>query len=702
VSKRSAKNQVITHHGARVIGRKSVAKTAPPAVGTEPLITSAESLRFQRQNKHNPLPSLKPEMLSRVLDQFEHGYIRDAVLLWEKIAERDDTIASVKPKREKDVSQLDMQVVVSPDAGATGDEHKRVLDRFWKSVRCMNAYDRNERGGFRRLVKQMMSAVSYRYAVHHIIWQPRPDGDLRATFEFVPLWQFENRTGRLRYLPSISATSGEVLVDGEWMVTTGDGLMIACSIGYLAKRSAFNDWLIFSEKFSVPGVMGRTSAKKGSAEAEAMRSAVETFGHDWVACIYGDDGTHQEPIKLIQAQGSPQGMPMPAVVERVDRKFAALYRGADLSSMSSSSGEGTGASLQEKETDILRRDDAEMIAETLEEISRMVIEWHFGNGTEPLARVELVVPVQEDTGKVIDAGLKLAEKGARVSKSALMERVNVPEAKDDDDVLGGKTPDATSGKARFENRLKNALGQEAVANAAVPEDLTMRLTDALSADLQPLGKALADAARAGDLPAMQAALRKISESMPEFIQSEAMEDLMADEMISALLGEAEEVENGDFKGHPFRGNQWEGGHDWKSLGLLPASKIQPDFAHAPLKPFQAVARLMIGEEVIDEAGFKVRFTEETLEHFMDKPRAERNRRLSELDDAVGAVKRPHEVWRNSGHTVYLRKYADPGVRGMSRWMAVFVPKDVTRTYYSSSRINKADESFRRGTLLRKR
>jgi hypothetical protein len=414
----------------------SMANTAPPASGTEPLVTSAEALRWQRQQKYSPLPFLKPEMLVRALDAFEHGNLCEPVLLFEKMAERDDVIASVKPKREKDVSQLDRQIVKTGD-GPEADAHAEVLEEFWNAVRCYNSYDRNERGGFRRLVKQMMTAVSFRYAAHHIVWQPRADGSLRALFELVPLWQFENRTGRLRYLPAMTGTAGEILADGEWMVTTGDGLMIPCSIGYLAKRSAYNDWLIFSEKFSVPGVLGRTTGRKGSAEGEAMRSAVESFGHDWTAVVYGDDGTHAEPIKLVQAAGNPSGMPMPAVIERVDRKFASLYRGADLSSMSSNSGEGTGASLQEKETDILRRDDAEMIAETLEEVSRMVIEWHFGRGVEPLARVELVVPVQEDTTKVIQNGLALAAAGASVSLSNLMERAGLAEATEAADRVQG-------------------------------------------------------------------------------------------------------------------------------------------------------------------------------------------------------------------------------------------------------------------------
>jgi|GEM_PF-1362861 len=493
-------------------GRDGEQNMAPITAGSGPLHTSAMALKFLRQNKHNPLPYLKPEMLSRVLESFEHGRMREAVLLWEKMAERDDMISNVKPKREKDVSQLDMQVVMQPDSGEAGKAQQEVLEKFWSNVRAVNAYDRNERGGFRRLIKQMMSAVSYKYAAHHIIWQPHPNGELHATFEFVPLWMFENTTGKLRYLENMSALTGKDLDDSQWMVTVGDGLMIASSIGYLAKRAAFNDWLVFSEKFAVPGVLGRTSAKAGTPEADAMTEATQAFGHDWCAVITGDDGTHAEPIKIVQAQGNPSGMPMPAVIERVDRRIAALYRGADLSSMSSgASGEGSGASLQEKETDILRRDDAETIAETLSEVSRMVLEWHFGNGVAVLARVELVVPVAEDATKIVDSASKLADRGAKVSTSALMARLNIPEATDEADAL---TP--TRASAPVPPAGKEGLANDGRAGAAAPDaNYAAELRKALATDLQPLGDALLAAYRAGDYAAMQGALKKISNDMPE-------------------------------------------------------------------------------------------------------------------------------------------------------------------------------------------
>ena len=536
---------------------QAVANVAPITADSGPLHTSAEALRYIRQNKHNPLPYLKPEMLSRVLESFEHGRIREAVLLWEKMAERDDMLSSVKPKREKDVSQLDMQVVVDADSGQAGLEHRAVLQRFWKTCRAVNSYDRNERGGFRRLIKQMMTATSYRYAAHHIIWDVRPNGELRATFEFVPLWLFENTTGKLRYLKSMSAITGEDLDDSEWMVTVGDGLMIACSIGYLAKRSAFNDWLIFSEKFSVPGVLGRTSAKSGTPEALAMEAAVMAFGHDWCSLITGDDGTHAKPIEIIQAAGNPAGMPMPAVIERIDRRMAALYRGADLSSMSSGQhSKGAGASLQEKETEILLRDDAETLAETLAEVSRLVIEWHFGNGVEPLARVELVVPIQEDSNQIVTSATQLADRGAKVSSSALMERLNLPAAKDGADALQPMAKGPAPGMSA--DVVPGSLS-ESLHNSAVDTGL-QDLRKALAADLQPLGDALYGAYQQADFSAMRAALRKISADMPALAgDADNLSVLLAGEMASAYLGDgAEEVENGDSPGHPFRGNQHHG------------------------------------------------------------------------------------------------------------------------------------------------
>ncbi|MFT3992032.1 MAG: hypothetical protein QM680_11540 [Luteolibacter sp.] len=105
------------------------------------------------------------------------------------------------------------------------------------------------------------------------------------------------------------------------------------------------------------------------------------------------------------------------------------------------------------------------------------------------------------------------------------------------------------------------------------------------------------------------------------------------------------------------------------------------------------------------ARLAVGFTGAILDHWKDeqKPAQEIRRRLMELDDAQGAVKQPQEVWeiptKLGPQRAYLRKYKASG-KQPERWMAVFVPSGTGRTYFSSGSPTQADNSFRKGTLIR--
>jgi len=101
--------------------------------GNGPLLTDAESLKAVRRMKINPISSLTAPYLVSALDNFEYGHLRDAALLFDVIAERDDTLKSVKPKREKEVSQLGWQI--QPLTGVDGKDadylaQEDVLQKF--------------------------------------------------------------------------------------------------------------------------------------------------------------------------------------------------------------------------------------------------------------------------------------------------------------------------------------------------------------------------------------------------------------------------------------------------------------------------------------------------------------------------------------------------------------------------------------------
>lgn len=419
----------------------------------------AEAVRFARRTRYSPISGLSAQSLTRSLDGFERGDLREASIMWAAMASRDDTIPGVKAKREKSVAHKRLETV-GLEKSAEADAHREVLEAFWRNARYVSAWDRNDAGGVQKLIRRMQESVSYQYSAHHIVWQPTRDG-LRATFEHVPLWFFEAREARLRFLPSGYGLEGAELDPREWLISYGDGLMFASSIGYFLKRASLQDWLRFSEKFAMPGTLGKTSALKDSPEGRSMRDAVASFGQEWAAVIYGDDGSGRSGIELIQANGNPAAMPMPALIERVDRKIAALYRGADLSTMSSSNPDGTGASLQAEEQDILERADAADRSEELRSVERTVIEWQFGAGTEPLAQTRLMVPEREDQKLLLDATKIFVGMGARIPVRDTLGRFGLSEAENDEAVLGAGDADTAANAAhdgwRFQGR--NERGQ---------------------------------------------------------------------------------------------------------------------------------------------------------------------------------------------------------------------------------------------------
>jgi phage gp29-like protein len=391
---------------------------------TESLI-SADVVQLALRSRFNPLRGLTPQLLSVYLDNFLLGFVAYAALVWDQIEKRDDIIRNVASKRKKALARYkrkSFQREESPEAAA----HAQALDDFYDNMTVVNALDQNETGGFPLLVRQMMDAVGKYYAVHEIVWQPGSSGDggdiLTAELRFVPLWFFENRSGRLQFLKlPLGGAEGEPLEPGGWMITKGDGIMEACSIAYMFKNMPLKDWVSYSDKYGTPGVLGQTNAAKGSEAGEALKAAVASFGQNWSGVVYGADGAIKDPISLITARGEGT-LPFPPLVERMDRALASLWRGSDLSSISA---DNKGASLQQDESDILLEDDAAMISETLHlYIDRWVIWQKFG--VKPLAYSRIVVPETKNVSLDLMIDELLLKAGARLGERERLEYYGRP------------------------------------------------------------------------------------------------------------------------------------------------------------------------------------------------------------------------------------------------------------------------------------
>jgi phage gp29-like protein len=347
---------------------------------THTLTTPARLRHGSARSRFNPAPNLTPETLARMLDAFSAGELRSTALMWEVIEQRDDVLKSVATKRKKAPARFGWDIHPledSPEAKA----HAEALQHCYEHLGCTHATDQNMTGGLELLLTQMMDAVGKRYSVHEIVWQPRPGPEprLSATFRHVPLWHFDNTQGQLRLLQS----EGQPLLlePGSWLVNTGDGLMEACSIAYLYKHLPLRDWLVYCERNGMPGVRGVTDALPGTDAWDAAREAVRDFGAEFHALM-----TRDTTIEAIDLAGSGP-LPYPALVERMDRAMAALWRGSSLGSVA---GEGSGITLQSHETALIEREDISHLSAQLHaQVDRFVIRYLFGDDVLPRARIRL-------------------------------------------------------------------------------------------------------------------------------------------------------------------------------------------------------------------------------------------------------------------------------------------------------------------------
>lgn len=380
-----------------------------------------------RRVRYNPISNFTPQRLTQALDQWDLGYLRDAALLWDVLERRDDVLKNAGPKRRKSVSRQAWEIVASEKSRAASRQ-KEALEYFYRNLSVTDAINENVRAGFPQLVRGMMDAQFQYFAVHEVVWIPG-DGGLTAELRKVPLWFFENRTGRLRYTGPELAFDGVALDEDGWLITCGDGLMEAASVCCMFKRFSLQDWLNFGEKFGLPGIHGECAAAKGSAEWEDFTAALESFANDWI--IATASGTK---INLIEA-GKTGDAPFQPMVDRMDRRLAALCRGADLSSISRDK-EGTGASLQGDETDTLVEDDCALVTETLnEQIDKRVIRLVFGPAAPVLANIRINPPKKRDIAQDLNVDRFLLQHGAPVSVADALERYGRPAPDEGEDLL---------------------------------------------------------------------------------------------------------------------------------------------------------------------------------------------------------------------------------------------------------------------------
>ena len=508
--------------------------------------------------KGNALWGANPDVLVTAVTAYHSGNIAQLAKIVDAYERQDDVAATGRMKRDASVARCEHTVLI--EEGHEDDPraqlHRETLQRFWATIRCTSAFNRAERGGIRLLKKQMMSARTHGWSAHNILWHTE-GGTLRAEFVQIPMWHFENLTGELRFREHVTDWYGVPLWDGGWLINSATPIGPAVALACCAKRMSLQDWMLFSERAATPGLLGKTAAAPGTEAWNNLCEMLNRWSRAWVGAV--DKDTDITPVNL--NTGTP---PMPQLVERMDRAIAALYRGADLSTISK--GEGLGASLQGEESDMLESDQCAEISEALhEQVDRLVIRYECGDD-EPLAYIwiePVSKPDVESNTKIDD---HLAKFGIRLSKRDMLQRYGRAEAADAADALEppaqgfgdgqspsfGGLPTPPRGLPNAQPSCKGRLTplqnsrteldeQRAASGAGAPEAVFRAFAEAVSEDAKPLAeqvKKLLDLIDSGKDAEAASFAASLSENLPSYLPEDPESATVLAEAMAERYGQA--------------------------------------------------------------------------------------------------------------------------------------------------------------------
>lgn len=499
----------------------------PGILGPDGKVVSAERVRMEKQVRFNPLRNWTPDVLVRQLEAYARGEIAALAWVMEWLEKHDDIIATVAPKAKAAVSRHGYDVLpkdeIRPEQKLQAQDQQGALQEFYQDLQVTDAVEFEEAGGMRLFIQQIMDAYGKGYAAHHIIWKPSRAG-LKAEVVKVPTWFFEVTTGRMKFLPTYGAQRGVELetLGGRdaWFLSKGRGVMLAGVLARMFKQLPLQDWLTYCDRHGMPAFIGKTSAAKGSAGWQEMSSAVSSVGAEFGAVINTGD-----VIDVLNLTGQGE-VPYVKLIDRMDKAQIMLWRGGDLSTMSQK--DATGSNPQQSDTDELDADNASWVSETINrQLTPKVINWKFGKNAPILVELKLRTKTRDNLTQDMASVKEAKAMGVRISKSWFTNKFGIVEADSDEQALG-------------EAAAQPIIPTTAINSGKLPtaDDALHSLRKALATGLQPLGDALFAAYQAGDEAAMKAALKKISEGMPDLAgDAIALSDELAKQFTSALTEE---------------------------------------------------------------------------------------------------------------------------------------------------------------------
>lgn len=415
---------------------------------------------------------IEPERMAQIFREANMGRTAAQYELAEQLEEKDAHYQSVLNTRKNAVVQLDFTVEAA-DASAEAEADAQFVRDFLA---------RDELQGE---VYDILDAIGKGVSFSEIIWDhSESQWDIAEIVDVPQKWfEFDLIDGRT---PRLIGDNNERLdldpykyIVHYHKAKTGlparGGLVRPCAWMWLFKNFSFKDWAVFADAYGQPIRIGKYDAGSSAADRDVLLQAVTSIGSDLGAIIPASMS-----IEFIRDQGATATVDL---FERFIRIADEQISKAVLGQTSTTDAmQGGGIAGNESHNDVrgdICKSDAVKLGATLnKQLIQPYVRLNRGDRKKyPCVKIGRAERVDGTTESQVISTLVNA--GARISQKKVLERLNIPMAESDDDVLRPPQAAAPAFMAR-------QAWQTSLAAQSINEDAITQSADAQADDWQEI------------------------------------------------------------------------------------------------------------------------------------------------------------------------------------------------------------------------
>jgi phage gp29-like protein len=414
--------------------------------------------------------------------------------------------------------------VVAMERGFDRELSKRTPARVLKA--CEEAFAALD---VQSLIRSLVDGSFYGYRVAEVMWGPSnglmlPQRVIAKPSEW---FGFDGEDGELRFKPRRSIT-GEVVPPRKfitvgkmrsWENPYGEPDLASCFWPVTFKRGGFKFWMTFVEKYGMPWAVGKQPRSATPKDANDLADKLEAMVRDAVAVIPDDSS-----VELLTMQGSTSSDLYESFMMFCRSEISVALLGNNQSvEMQSNKASAEAAGEVERQ---LRDDDAEMVAQGLNDLARWICEVNFPGAVPPV----YCFWEQEEVDEVL-AGRdeKLKRAGANFTNQYFERAYNLQPG--DLQAAAAANPPADPGLASFADPATDDEPEDQAALDAAIEQLP---ADAIQAAMKKL---LTPALKAIETASTPDEVRQaLADAWPEMDASDIEELMTRAYFVADLVG----------------------------------------------------------------------------------------------------------------------------------------------------------------------